>query len=87
MKALFILALLASPVAFAAPNEENFAERKAKMIANLDEGIAKAQEAKACAEKATDGKALQECRKGLMDFFREKREEMKEHRKERSRKH
>jgi hypothetical protein len=80
MKFIYLAALLV-PFASALGQEgEKFAEHKAKMISHLEERIAKMQELKSCAEKATDKEGLKACHKDMKEWRDERREGVKEKR-------
>lgn len=75
------------------PEVQNVEARKAEMLKNIDERIAKLNEHKTCVSAAPNKEALKKCHESMKEFrndqkeqWKEKREERKEKRKERKEK-
>jgi hypothetical protein len=76
-------AALVSFDAFAASENDNFADRKAKMVSKIEERIQKMEEMKTCVSAATDKAALMACHKAGKEWRKGQSEERKEMRKAR----
>lgn len=72
MKTLFAFVFLLGCVSFA---QEDFAARKQEMLTNIDKGIAKKQEHRACVNAAQNQEDMKKCHMDMREHHMEKRME------------